>query len=67
MCAVFAEQALRGNVVGVDDVHERVRVLGKGGCENYYFVVFTHLFDELDTAWSNAYVDRADATFDVNW
>lgn len=40
-------------VADVNLVHNLVSILLKGCCENHYLVIFGHLFDELDTSWTN--------------
>ena len=48
--AVFSKEAIRAAAVFVQDVHERVSVLGETGCVDNYFIVFLHVLDEFNSA-----------------
>lgn len=61
--AMLSEKFVGTDTLGVDDVHEGIRILRKGGRENDNFPMFVHPFQELAYSRSDQDVDIAYAPF----
>ena len=64
--AVLAEQALRGHPLRVEDIHQRVGILGETGCKDGHFIVPADFFDEFLAARPDLHVDVTLTPLDVD-
>jgi hypothetical protein len=64
--AVLAEEALRGHVGLVEDIHKRNGILAERGRKDDHFVVLAHLVYEFATVGANLHENVADAALNVD-
>ena len=64
---MLAEEALRGHIGLVEDVHERNGILTQGCRKDDDFVVFANLIYEFATVRTNLDKNVADAALYIDW
>lgn len=63
---MLTKQARCAQLIGVEDVHERICILGKTCSVDYHLVVLGHLLQKLKRSWPDLHVDNKVTFFNLN-